>query len=332
MKKIANATKELAAKESTHKKPAKSNEKWLLAAVIISMFIWGTSWSSAKILSSYTDPLNLTFLRFLLVPLTLIPLTTFLKIDKRVNRKGWGYLAVTAALMLSYTFFLFQGLIHGLGGAAGVLITTISPIFAYVIGLIISRIVPRKREYFGLAVGVIAGCFLLNIWTNFESILDFGNGFFLISALVWASVSKVSSHSNRFGNAIGFNLWAHILVVIALFPFINYSQLFLMLQNADAVFWLNLLYFGVVNSALATTCFLFVAARIGAEKTSTFMFIVPSSAILASWVIMDEQILWYTVVGGILGLVAIIIINGKYNRRHNGKSKKTKPPIAPNIV
>ena len=75
---------------------------------------------------------------------------------------------------------------------------------------------------------------------------------------------------------------------------------------------MNILYFGIVNSALATTCFLYVSAKIGAEKASTYIFIVPSTAVLASWLFTGEQILWNTVVGGILGILAVFMINGKF--------------------
>lgn len=312
--------------QTTPTKPHNKKEKLLLAAMIISMCIWGTSWTCAKILGTYTHALNLSLMRFFLVPLTLIPLTFFAKIKVNVNKKGWFHVVGAAVFIILYTLFFFKGVHKGFAGAGGVLVTTINPIIAYIIGLLISKILPKKQEYIGLLLGFIAGIILLKVWDQTDAIFSTGNVYFLLAAFVWAVMSKISSHANKFGNAIGFSLWAHIVAAIILCFFIDFKELAQVLQVADLKFWLNILYFGIINSALATTCFLYVTARIGAEKASTYIFIVPSTAVLTSYIFIGEHILWNTVVGGVLGIVAVFIINGKFSRK-----KRTPSPIR-NIV
>ncbi|MGY5355823.1 DMT family transporter [Wenyingzhuangia sp. IMCC45467] len=312
--------------QTTPTKSHSKKEKILLAAMIISMCTWGTSWTCAKVLGTYTSALNLSLMRFILVPLTLILLTFFTKIKINVSKKGWFHVIGASVFILLYTLFFFKGVHKGFAGAGGVLVTTINPIFAYIIGLLISKILPKKQEYIGLLLGFIAGMTLLKVWDNSDAIFSTGNIYFLLAAFVWAVMSKISSHANKFGNAIGFSLWTHIVAAIILCFFVDFKSLEQTLLNADTKFWLNILYFGIVNSALATTCFLYVTARIGAEKASTYIFIVPSTAVLTSYLFIGEQILWNTVVGGALGIVAVFIINGKFSRK-----KRTPPPIR-NIV
>lgn len=298
----------------------KRKEQWLLIAMIVSMCVWGTSWTCAKVLGTYTNALNLTFLRFILVPLALFPITYFTKTQRTIHKKGWVYLGGASVFILLYTLFFFKGVHVGLPGAGGVLVTTVNPIFAYILGLIISKQLPKKQEYIGLLIGFIAGMVLLKVWTNFEAVfLDKGNVYFLLAALVWAIMSKISSNAHKFGNAIGFSLWTHIITAILLSFFVDFNELFLLFQSADLRFWLNMIYFGIVNSALATTCFLYVTTQIGAEKASTYIFIVPSTAVLTAFIFIDEPILWNTIVGGVLGIFAVFIINGKFN------TKKAQP-------
>ena len=294
-------------------KPTK--EKWLLIAMILSMCIWGTSWTSAKILGTYTSALNLTFLRFLLVPLVLLPITYFTKTKIAVKKNGWFHIIGASVFILLYTIFFFKGVHKGFPGAGGVLVTTINPIFAYIIGLFISKILPKTQEYFGLALGFIAGMVLLKIWDNSNAILDIGNIYFLLAAFVWALMSKISSHANKFGNAIGFSFWVHIFTAFVLLFIVDFNELSILLKTADAKFWFNILYFGIINSAVATTCFLYVSAKIGAEKASTYIFIVPSTAVLTSWLFIGEEVLWNTIIGGILGILAVFIINGKFKKK-----------------
>lgn len=313
--------------QKENSKPRTKNEKLLLIAMIISMCTWGTSWTCAKILGTYTSALNLSFMRFILVPLTLIPLTYFTKTKINVAKKGWFHVVGASVFILLYTLFFFKGVHEGFPGAGGVLVTTINPIFAYIIGLFISKILPKKQEYIGLGLGFLAGIILLKVWDNTAAILNTGNIYFLLAAFVWAVMSKISSHANKFGNAIGFSLWTHIVTAIGLLYFIDFTELKLLLTTADAKFWFNILYFGIVNSALATTCFLYVTAKIGAEKASTYIFIVPSTAVLTSYIFIGESILWNTVIGGALGILAVFIINGKFG----GKRKKL-PSIIRNIA
>lgn len=301
----------------TNLKPTNKKEKWLLVAMILSMCTWGTSWSCAKVLGTYTSSLNLSFLRFILVPLSLIPISFVTKTKLTIKTNGSLHVIGASVFILLYTLFFFKGVHEGFPGAGGVLVTTINPIFAYIIGLFISKILPKKQEYIGLSLGFIAGMILLKVWENGGAIFEFGNTYFLLAALSWAVMSKFSSYANKFGNAVGFSFWTHLATLIVLLFMINYGELFDDLAKADAIFWGNLFYFGVINSAVATTCFLFVTARIGAEKASTFIFIVPSTAVLTSWIVTGESILWNTIVGGILGIIAVFIINGKFRKNVN---------------
>lgn len=302
-------------------KPTNKKEKWLLIAMILSMCTWGTSWTCAKVLGEYTSSLNLSFLRFILVPISLIPIGFFTKTKLTMDKKGSFHVVGASVFILLYTLFFFKGVHEGFPGAGGVLVTTINPICAYLIGLCISKIFPKKQEYIGLALGFVAGMILLKVWENWGSILEFGNLYFLLAALSWAIMSKFSSYANKFGNAIGFSFWTHLTSLMVLFFLVDFQSLSYDLKNADATFWFNMLYFGVINSAVASTCFLFVTARIGAEKASTFIFIVPSTAVLTSWAFLGESILWNTILGGVLGILAVFIINGKF-------TKKNKPTFS----
>ncbi len=305
--------------QNSSKVQKSKKEKWLLAVMILSMCIWGTSWTCAKVLGTYTTALNLSFLRFVLVPLTLFPITYFTKTEISVHKKGWFHIIGASVFILLYTLFFFKGVHKGFPGAGGVLVTTINPIFAYIIGLFISKSVPKKQEYIGLVLGFIAGMTLLKIWDNTHVILDIGNSYFLLAAFVWAVMSKISSHANKFGNAMGFSLWVHIVTAIGLSFFIDFKELATLFKVADTKFWFNILYFGIINSALATTVFLYVSAKIGAEKASSYIFIVPSTAVLTSWLFLGENILWNTIVGGVLGVFAVFIINGKFRNKKSPK-------------
>jgi drug/metabolite transporter (DMT)-like permease len=68
---------------------------------------------------------------------------------------------------------------------------------------------------------------------------------------------------------------------------------------------------GIINTGIATTFFFYATSKIGAEKTSSFIYIVPFAAAISSFIAIGELIKWNTIVGGILGVIAVAIINRK---------------------
>ena len=79
----------------------------------------------------------------------------------------------------------------------------------------------------------------------------------------------------------------------------------------DPRFWLNLIFGAVIVTALATTIYFYTTTRLGAEKASSFIFLVPLAAAVSSWLFLGEQIRAHTIAGGILGMAAVYMINKK---------------------
>lgn len=288
------------------------SERWLMLAMILSMCIWGVSWSSAKVLAAYGSAPAMAFLRFTIVPLTLFPLLSLMKVKLGIQKQGIPYLAGAGLLMGVYTIVFFQALQVGLSGAGGVLVTTLNPIFSYIVGLVISRTLPKKAELLGLLLGMLAGIVLLKLWSNLDALFVSGNSLFLLAAFIWAVMSKITAQAHRFGSPLSFSMWMHLMVVAGLAFVTDLPEVINILETGDALFWFNIIYFGTVNSAVATTVYLYATSKLGAERASSFIFIVPFAAVLSSWLFLGEAILWHTVVGGILGVLAVLVINGKW--------------------
>lgn len=288
------------------------SDRVLLFALLLNMCIWGISWSSAKVLSTYSDAFHIAFIRFLFTFIALFLILKKAGVSLKIERKGLPSLIIAGVLMTIYGLLFFYGLQKGFAGAAGVLVTTVNPIFAFLIGAVISKHIPNKRERIGLVIGVIAGAILMKVWLHIDALFASGNIYFVLAAFTWAVMSKISSKANQYGNSLSFSLWMHLVMVLSLLPFISFYEVKRILVTGDGIFWGNMMYFSVINSALATTCFLYAAARLGPEKASGFIFLVPCTAAIASWILLGEQLTLTTAVGGGLGIIAVMIMNGKF--------------------
>lgn len=287
------------------------NKQTLSWIVVASMIIWGGSWPTGKIVASYSSVFNITFLRYSIVILSFIPLLLALKVNIKIQRKGLLPLLVSASLLAIYSWLFLRGLQLGLAGAGGVLVTSLNPLFAYSIGLMLNRVFPSIKEAIGLLLGVIAGLILLKVWENGNTILMSGNVYFLLASFVWATMSKITSKSAQYGHSLAFTFWMYVLTSMILFVGVNRPQFVELIQTADTRFWLNMAYTSIISTSIATTFYFLATVSLGAEKASSFIFLVPLSAALSAWFLLGETIQTNTIAGGILGIMAVYMLNKK---------------------
>ncbi len=287
----------------------KLSEKYLVVGMVISMFLWGLGWPSGKVLTEYCSVVNFTVYRYALVVATLIILLPSLGFSFKVRKAGIPVFLISGFLLAVYSYFFFMGLKNGAAGAGGVLVTIMNPIMAYAIGIIQKRKLPASNETAGLALGAIAGCILLKVWGSSASILESGNLYFLLSAFTWAVMSKFTAKGGQYGSSMGFSFWQYIVTLLCLVPFINVEEFKAVVQVKESVFWLNLLFSSIGVTALATTVYFYTTTRIGAERASSYIFLVPLGAALSSWAFIGEQVQIHTAIGGTLGIAAVYIMN-----------------------
>ncbi|MBK7588137.1 MAG: DMT family transporter [Bacteroidetes bacterium] len=287
------------------------NKHFLIVGISLSMLIWGMSWPSAKVLSHYGKPLEIALIRFVFTFISLFVLLHVLKVKLSIQTKGLPSLLIASVLIALYSMLFFTGILKGMPGAGGVLVTTMTPIVSYMLALIIQKRKPSGKELIGLLIGLLAGCILLSIWNHASQILQSGNLFFILSTLVWAILSRITALSFKYGSPLAFSLWMYLLCILILTCFVDLQSIKQLLIKGDTMFWGNMLFNGIVNTGIATTFFFYATSKIGAEKTSSFIYIVPFAAAISSYIAIGEIIQWNTIVGGLLGIVAVWVINKK---------------------
>lgn len=303
------------------------SDKKLTLAMIISMVMWGISWPSNKVLVSAakeTEAIvsanDLGIYRYAFVIVSLLPLLLILKVPLKIAKKGLPFLIISGILMAAYNFTFLQGLTYGSPGKGGILVTTLNPIMAYALGMLVDWRRPNTNEAIGLSLGVIAGLVLLKIWDGGASLLDSDNLYFLLAAFLWSVMSKFTSKSARYGSPFAFSLWMYVVTFTCILPFMNPEAIVHLTHSSDIRFWGNLVWSSVIVTTLATTMYFFATAKIGAERASSFIFTVPVSAALASFIVLGEKIEMHTIAGGILGIGAVYMINRK------AKAPQTESP------
>jgi drug/metabolite transporter (DMT)-like permease len=286
-----------------------NQNKIMTVLMCLSMSIWGISWSSAKVLSRYGDAANIAHIRFVIVLIVLGVILKVAKIPFGFSKANWIPMIGASLSTVTYSVLFFYALKIGKSGAGGVLVTTMIPLFSYLIGMIFFGFKTKSKDAGALLLGAISCGLMIEAW-NIEE-FSVAMGIFLICALLWAVMTKFTAMSRGACHPLAFSFWIHAITVAIMFVFVPLSESQRILVSGDSLFWGNMLYFGIINSAGATTTYLFITTKIGAEKATSFVYLVPLGAVLSSWAFLDEQPLWNTLLGGVLGVAAVMILQKK---------------------
>ncbi len=281
-----------------------------LWGIWVSMIIWGVSWSSAKVLSRFGGPAEIAMVRFALAFFALGFLLKFFKIPFRVAPGGKRYLVLATIFMSGYSIVFFTGLQKGLSGVGGVIVTTLSPLFAFALTSLQSRRWPFKFQRQGLAIGGIGLLCMVKIWNPDQGLFDPGTFLFVVAASLWASMSVISAKAHIYAHPLAYSFWLNGLSALPLLFVVDLSVARTMLTVQEPLFWANLFHFSLINSAGATTFYLVATQQWGAQKTAGYMYLVPAAAVISGFVFLGEKSPWYTLVGGALSVLAVMRLQG----------------------
>jgi len=276
--------------------------------IVLAMVLWGIGWPALKVVTEGVPVEVVTFWRFVIMSVAFIPILFWRRKPLRLNRKTL-YVAVAAAVLnTAFMYFAFWGVKAGSAGAGGVVITVASPILTALLALLLFRAKVEPLQIVGLAVGLAGGLLMLEIWH--ADLLHSGNLYYVASAFVWAVLTLLGQRSHTHLDPIHFNFWLALFAVpvtLALALPFEISMVF----EQDARFWIGLVFLAVMGQTVASTIYFVAAGKIGSARAGGFMFLVPLSALAASYLLLGEVPSFWLVTGGVVSTAAVYFVNAR---------------------
>lgn len=281
------------------------------ALLFLAMAAWGISWPLSKIMTGYLSPLELASTRFLLAAIAFLPIIFILKLSFKIPLHAIKGVSLAILFNALFAVVFFYGLSLGNAGSAGVITTTLAPIFSNFIGSIIYKTKLHKTEKIGLLIGVIGGMFLVG---NLGGLTNPYNLIFLCAALLWCFVTLSTKLVAGSLNMLMLNFYSSLFIGLIFLPcFFLDSGLFgkngAGIESLDSVFIICAITISIVSTTFGTSLFYKGIEVLGFNKGGSFTLLVPSFALIFSWIILGETPLWNTLIGGTLAVLAIYLIN-----------------------
>ena len=281
-------------------------------AALLTILIWGTTFISTKVLLTSFQPVEILFLRFVLGFLALCLIyPRRLRLGER-RQELWFAAAGLCGVTLYYLLENIA-LTYTLASNVGVLVS-VSPVFTALFSHFLLRREKLRPAFFaGLAVA-LAGVVLLSY--NGSAVLKLdprGDVLALLAAAIWSAYSLITRHISSFGYPVvqtTRRIFAYGLVFMlpALLVFGFRPSLAAVLEPVNL---LNLVYLGLGACALCFVTWNFAVGRLGAVKTSTYIYLVPVVTLATSALVLGEPVTPLSAVGAALTVAGLALSEHK---------------------
>lgn len=277
-------------------------------SALITIFIWGTTFISTKVLLEDFSPIEILFLRFTIgfvVLLTVYPHRMRIK-----DRKQELYFAAAGLCGITLYYLLENiALTYTFASNVGVVLS-IAPFFTAIFAhffLAGEKLRPQFFTGFGAAA---VGIFLISF--NGSSNLQLnplGDILAVTASMVWAAYSiltkKISSfHYNTIQSTRRIFFYGLVFMIPALLIFGFKPDVSQMVQPLNLF---HILFLGLGASALCFVTWNFAVKLLGAVKTSVYIYIVPVITVVTSVIVLKETITGIGVFGILLTLTGLLL-------------------------
>ncbi|MEU8431605.1 DMT family transporter [Streptomyces sp. NPDC029216] len=293
-----------------------------VAAVCCTVFAWASAFVSIRSAGAAYSPGALALGRLLAASLALVTLLL-------LRREGLPPRGARRGILLSglvwfggYTVALNWGERLVDAGTASLLVNTGPILMALLAARLLGEALP-PRLLTGMAVSfagaVVVGLSMSSGGHGSTSVL--GVALCLLAAVAYATGVIAQKPALSFGTPLQITTYSCLIGTVACLPFTG--QLVAELPRAPLSATLNMVYLGVVPTALAFTTWTYALARMPAGKLGATTYAVPAIVVLLSWILLGEVPAWLTLLGGLLCLAGVAV------SRYRPRAQKAADARAP---
>ena len=288
------------------------NIKAILKA-LFAVTVWGASFVATKISLQYASPSTVVWLRFAMGVLILGFAVRLSKQFSLPQGKDWGYFALLGFLGITFHQWLQStGLVTAQATTTGWIIAS-TPIFMALLGLLVLR---EYLVWYQIAGIILAACGVLLVVTKGDlaavSTGQFGTpGDFLvlISAPNWAVFSALSRSGLKKhpSTTMMFYVMSFGWLFISI-PFF-FSAGINEISSIPWDGWIAITFLGVCCSGIAYIFWYDALKVLPVAQTGAFLYLEPIITLIVAALVLKENILLASIVGGIIILTGVWLVN-----------------------
>jgi drug/metabolite transporter (DMT)-like permease len=278
--------------------------KKVYAYVLATAFLFGTMEVALKLAGDQLDAFQLTFARFLLGGILLLPpaLVELRRTRIRLDARDWGRIVLLGIICIPISMVLFQLGIEKSNAATAAVLFSVNPLFTMVLAHFFAGEAMTRRKAAAFALALLGILAMMRPWAIQEGNTFEGMAISLLAALFFSTYTILGKRGiQKLGPFIQ-NSFSFLVGCAVLLP--------ILLLTGRPVFgglgaeWELVLYTGVFVTGLGYICYFQAIRKSNATTGSVAFFIKPVIAPIFAVLILGESILWNMVLGIALILFA----------------------------
>lgn len=286
---------------------------------LFTIFVWGTTFVSTKVLLQDLTPLWILLLRFAIGFAVLCAMRPHV-LRLKDRKHELLFIAAGATGIAAYYLLENVALVFTTATAVGVIVAA-SPLFTTVISALLGdRSSMNARFFIGFAIAM-GGLVAVGIGAEPDSMRlslggasAFGDALALLAALVWAVYSVLVQKISSLGYETVAStkrtfLWGLVFMVPT---FALFNDCFVPLETL--IRWdnaLNLLFLGVVASAACFVTWGVSVKHLGPAVSTTYIYLVPAITATASILLIGEPLNALIVSGVFMTVAGLLLSQGR---------------------
>lgn len=281
-------------------------------SALFTVVVWGITFISTKVLLNGFKPVEILFYRFIMALVFLFILCPRILTIKEKKREvlfvGAGICGVTLYYLLENI-----ALTYTMASNVAVIVSTV-PFFTG----IVSRIFLKESEklsinFFIGFILAIAGIFLISFNGSEVQINPTGDILALLASIVWSMYSVITKKISGYGyNTIQVTRRIFIYALLFMLPLLPlFDFKFDLSPFVNKAYLVNILFLGILASAVCFVTWNYAVKILGAVKTSVYIYVQPIVTIVAAYIILGERFTPLALVGTVFTLAGLVISERK---------------------
>ena len=278
-----------------------------LAGVAVAV-IWGLTFLSTKVAVVELKPMTLALMRFVIASLLLPPIAWLSKTSLAIRPKDLPLIALSGfAGITLYFFFENNGIMRLSASESSIIVGTIP-----VLTLLVDVVFYRRRMKPAVIIGILLsflGVALIVVRSEAAKASPGGYFFMIGAAISWIAYTFITKPIAGRYSLLSITFWQIFFGMLGCVPFALAEGQDISHISAPVI--LNVLFLGVLASAIGYWLYVIVLDRLDASRSSVFINLIPVVSIVASFILLGERLAPLQALGGAAAIVGVYLATTK---------------------
>lgn len=237
---------------------------------------------------------------------------------RNIGRMDWLLIGMIGLFgMFGFSVLMLYGM-KMISGTAGAIVMSTTPAVTAIGSIALFRERPTWRTFTAIALAVI-GVLLLQLGGGGAGQGNnwLGAGLVLGAVCCEASYTLLGKRVSEHVDPVLVAFLGALIAVPLFVPFAVWEWRDFSAGDVDARAWYALLWYGVGTLALGSWLWYSGVAKAEGSVAAGFMGVMPASALLLSYVLLDEEFKWLHVLGFGVVFAGVLLISWEHSRMHN---------------